>query len=171
MHICACKSLFISDCCYFSHHLCLWPLVFCVPLSPSHTVLRRVATVHESPAGRAEQSQQGGELCQELCCLVSPLATSEKDLSVLMAVKLTMRYQCALMAKKTSSALGCITKSMASRVRGILLILYSALGRAHLDYLLLCPVLGSPSEGKQNYVGETKRVPLLTGYLGHGIHH
>lgn len=110
-------------------------------------------------------------MCQELCCLVAPLATSEKDLGVLMAIKLTMRHQCALMAKKANNALGCITKSMASRVRGVLLILYSALGRAHLDYLLLCPVLGSPSEGKQNYVGETNRVPLLTGYLGLRIHH
>jgi len=67
---------------------------------------------------------------------------AEKDLGLLLDEKLD---QCALTAQKTNHILGCIKSSMASRSREVILPLYSALLRPHLES---CIQLWSPQHKK-----------------------
>ena len=59
--------------------------------------------------------------------------SAEKDWVVFVGSKLNMNQQSALAAKKANSIVGCINRSLASRLREIIIPLYSVLLRQHLE--------------------------------------
>lgn len=63
-------------------------------------------------------------------------SSAESDLGVLMSNRLAMGRQCSLVAKKVNGILGRIKMSTASRLREVLLPLYSALVRPATSGLL-----------------------------------
>lgn len=59
---------------------------------------------------------------------------AKKDLKILLDEKLNTSLQYVFATQKVNHTLGCIKRSVPSRLREVILLLYSTLTRSHLEY-------------------------------------